>query len=243
MASLARLSLAKRIAGKVGSLLLGVFVVWQLVYIPTASTLQFLPALKTSLEKRPWAKDAASWVPDPQDAGSNRINSLQMACDRYWEASNQPQIWSLFAPNIARDVWFVAVELRWDDPAQEIPSADRFSPPVKLLSENEPADVQAFFRVGHFRIRRYEMAIEVELERKPAWTEAERLNHWRDTIRHKVAKYWDNMRSYLRYRSQYFAWQHPEAPPPRQVMLYVRHYPIPPLEMFHFNGRCLRRLM
>jgi hypothetical protein len=176
---------------------------------------------------------------------------------RWEELTNQPQYWKLFAPYISKDVTFVAVEFRWE----EVPNSARAvhrplaalggsNPlgvltltaaasqrpmpyqPELLLSENEPANPRQFFRAGRFRLRKYESGLDVVLRVKGNESLDRTVDRWRDQIKDKVEKDWDNMLPYLRLRLRDFRACFPERRPPDQVILLVRHYRIPKPEKF-----------
>jgi len=123
-----------RLGQKVNALarvLLGLFILWQLVYLPLVNAFN----LEATLASSRWYE---SWL-------ARGTRSLG-------EATGQEQPWQLFAPNLVEVIPFTVVELFWDEPG---------TPGVALLSDNEPTDRRHFFRVGQFRLRRAETVLEV----------------------------------------------------------------------------------
>jgi hypothetical protein len=98
---------------------------------------------------------------------------------------------------------------------------------ILLYSENEPKDIRRFFRVGKFRIRRFEASIDLSLtsEGKPM---GEIVDSWREAIENKVREDGKAIEAYLRWRLRRFQEEHPDLPVPKQVILWVRVYRVPP---------------
>jgi hypothetical protein len=131
------------------------------------------------------------------------------------DLTGQPQSWSLFAPNVTDYLPFVEVELRWGGGR----------PAVLLLSENEPADRDRFFRLGRFRLRRYESSVDVSpLPGRPFDPAGE---DWRDQVAAAVANRWPHLLAYLRWRLEGFARDRPDLPRPGEVILCVHLFRIP----------------
>jgi hypothetical protein len=98
---------------------------------------------------------------------------------------------------------------------------------IFLRSENEPQDIRHFFRLGKFRLRRFEASIDLALtsDDKPA---DEVVDSWREAIEEKVRQENKIIEAYLRWRLRRFQEENPELPTPKQVILWVRVYRIPP---------------
>jgi hypothetical protein len=219
------------------SIALGLFITFQALFLPLANLLEFQPRLRILLANKPWAKQ---WVSDWLDKKGGVFNALEKADsagERWQELTGQSQRWSLFAPEVADDIWFMGVIIHQNeiDPSKNEDENPSEGYNFTYLSDNEPADPNHFFRIGNFRIRRYEMALEVHLYDYSSKTAEQQAEAWRDDIREKVRKYWDNMEAYLRYRLQCFKRFHPDLPEPRELILTVRHYVIPPPEKSPFR--------
>ena len=195
--------------------LLGLFVVWQLLFLLASNALDALRAVR-------WASADSS-----QPAAAD--GPLSAGLRRWAEWTGQTQQWQLFAPNLADLIPFPAVELRWrrsgtrDEGERDSPGAV-----AVLRSDNEPAERRRFWRLGRFRLRRYESTLEVA----PALRGGEPFDPtgpaWRDTIRERVQQEQRGMRAYLRWRVAEFARRHPDLPPPDEALLLVRLSRIPP---------------
>src|SRR5258708_28335551 len=171
--------------------LLGLFILGQMIFLPVANLLGFLPTLRDNLRNTGWAQALA---PDWLDKKGRAEEILAKANDisqRWQEMTGQPEGWSLFAPDVADDIWFVRVEMNWQDGDSSAPGA-QFQP-ISFISDNEPPDPNHFFRLGHFRIRRYEMAVEVHLFKEENKTPEEPAAHWPAKIPGKGRKDSGNM--------------------------------------------------
>ncbi|MFL5241794.1 MAG: hypothetical protein ACJ8FY_06775 [Gemmataceae bacterium] len=215
------------------AVLLGLFVLGQVIFFLAANLLGFLPTLRDNLQDTAWARALApDWL-DKKGRADEVLIKATAVCQRWQELTGQPENWSLFAPNVSNDIWFVRVEMDWRDSDSSAP--DGALQPVSCFSENEPPDPNRFFRVGRFRIRRYEMTVEAHVYKEADKLPEDRAADWRDTIREKVRKDWDNMQAYLHYRLRRFHEQRPDLPTPRQLVLIVRHYVIPPPSQAPFS--------
>jgi hypothetical protein len=110
----------------------GVFALWQLVFLPAANLIDFVP-------RRPGSPDTGPSLDLYQERGAfTTVEPLQRTAeiagdvlDAWSEVSGQDQGWSLFAPGCPPHSLFQAVELRFADGA-----------PVEFRSRFEPTDLQ-----------------------------------------------------------------------------------------------------
>lgn len=207
---------------------LGLFVVWQLLFLLASNLLSVEDALRAALQKSPPAQRVAPDLFDGTGRAHAGLWAVERLTRRWEELTGQAQNWQLFAPDVADVVAFLAVELRWDDdrlpPGTVAP--DNPPPPVLLLSENEPADPNRFFRLGHYRLRRYESTIDVAPP--PGQPFGPHGEVWAALVERAVREGAGPMRTYLRWRLAAFRREHPALPPPTQAVLCVRLYRIPP---------------
>jgi len=236
----------RRVGRWIARALLGLFVAWQLAFV---LGLNFCEVARRWLDSDKWASRAFPTLTDTQSLARRRFDRLERGFTRWAEFTNQPQSWSLFAPNVWSDIPFVAVEFRWEEePANARTAAGLvgllanpgpFSgasawaataprPPVLVLSDNEPPDVRHYFRIGLFRLRRYESNLDVSLAIDTDKTDEEMADKWRSSIRNRASNEAPAMRAYLEWRWQEYRTAHPEIETPRQVILHVRVYRIPP---------------
>lgn len=156
---------------------------------------------------------------------SKEIRATATLTNAWSQLTGQPQDWSLFAPEVGRDYFFVAVQLQWGDQY----------PPVLLLSDNEPSDLRHYFRVGQFRLRRYEDHLGLILPFQGGRTPAEEALHWIEPIEDKVRREGHRMHAYLRWRLRAYQRTHPDLPSPQQVILLVRQWEAPSPEQRPWN--------
>ena len=201
--------------------LLGVFVVFQLMFIPLANYIKLVPVrmpehqgeIDGDLQTRlpPGAKchepmqsvfDATAWV-----------------CTRWAEVSGQGQCWALFA-GFGERASFPIVELRW-------PEGDHLEP-VRLASHFEPADPTHYFywpepccRIWNYdnRMTLIHFVMTPQLVPDPEIYRQECFNCVRDMRR--------SMSAYLRWKVDRYSSAHPDLPRPETATLIAHILPDP----------------
>lgn len=111
------------------SVLVGLFAAWQLVYLPAANLIAFVPlrpAVPPELIGNPHQERGAFTSVEPLQRTADGIGR---ALEHWSELSGQEQGWSLFAPGPPPYSVFVAAELQWADGGRET-----------LRSRYEPGD-------------------------------------------------------------------------------------------------------
>jgi hypothetical protein len=225
------------------SLGLGLFVLWQLLFLLGANFAEVAEHYQEHYQERAKRTNhRPAWVPeslaprfdqwlDGRGRFHKAVKKTDKIASRWGEFLCQQQRWSLFAPGVWYETAFLAVEIRWDDglPGQQA-LRDSQRPPVYLRSENEPADINRFLRWGRFRLRKYEENLTPELGPASTETPGEARLSWKDRIESKVRDKSDTVLAYLRWRWQQYQQAHPDLPEPNQVILVVRtfHIPAPP---------------
>jgi len=194
--------------------LLGAFVVWQLIFIPTANLLDFFPHRVLSTD------EVTDFREQPADSlpTSPVVNALAGVTDRWAQATGQYQMWWLFAPSFPPQATFATTELRWDD-----------RPSVKLHSRFEPANPQHYCRLpgSNDRLFQYEVHLGLGLVYWDAAAAGPEEAAWREHFRTLVARQSKSMRAYLRWRLAEYQAAHPSEPLPREVILSMRIYRTP----------------
>jgi hypothetical protein len=204
---------------------LGAFIVWQLAYLVG---INFCEVTRHYLSYFTDETDAQPRLLDPKTIEGRGFAQIEQLFTRWDEFSEQPQSWSLFAPNVWSHIPFVVVELRWDDePAGAPAAANAPYPPVVLLSDNEPKDVSRYFRFGLFRLRRFESNIDVGLGIDADKSIEDMQDRWRQNTFERVNDRAIAMRAYLEWRMRRYLAEHPNWETPSQVILRVRVYRIP----------------
>lgn len=233
---------------------LGLFIVWQLWFLLLAN---FVPWAEKAVKEVKQAPALAHFFPKHEDEEEERpaaLRTLVRVTDRWSEATAQPQSWGLFAPNVVSTFGIPVVELRWDDDPLAVTALSRtlaplaaadevqaaalwiaaeqaraapICPPVMLPSDNAPADLRRYFRVGKFRLRRYEGQLDLSQVVPEDKTRGQVVDGWRADLEEKIQKHGAAVRAYLQWRRDGYLRAHPELPPPRQVILYMQPYRIP----------------
>ncbi len=131
--------------------------------------------------------------------------------------TGQEQGWRQFTPAAPTQAAFVAVELEW---------ADR--PPVRIVSESEPADLGQFIRpFGGTRLGGYEGQFTMIGLKEGAAAVQENPERWRDWIAETVSDKARPLRAYLAWRVREFTRAHADQPPVAGAVLFLRIYQIP----------------
>jgi hypothetical protein len=200
------------------SILLGLFVLCQLIFLPLANVMQLvpreMPVQKGEFDIRVQRDGTATNVRPIQDA----INALGTAIDRYGEASGQVQAWSLFAPEFATQSVF---------PSVECVGLDRR---VTIEPKHLPRDPAHYVRwPGPLsRLDSYDYLLAVVYAGYTEPSVAERGNEWRDAVRQRVRDQQRSLESYFRFNLKLFRELHPDRPTPREMILNVIVMPSPP---------------
>jgi hypothetical protein len=202
-------------------LLLGGFVVLQLVYLVAANLLPLFPQhVATTGELTddftfPGRTFKSDYLQTP-------LESANAVTRKYGEATGQMQNWALFAPGIARQATFPVVELEWN--YGQTPRL------LKLTSEFEPADPRHFarFDLSRSRIFNYEFRITQSLWFCTNESLADSPELWQEWLAHRAARQRRSLHAYLRSKVWSHAKEHPAEPLPTAAVLYVRCYPIAP---------------
>ena len=230
---------------------LGLFIFWQLLFLPAANYLAFFPHGQAEEGE---LSDSRS-TPGEADAGpvQSAINLAASITDAWAQLTGQAQAWWLFAPDVPRSATFPIVELRWDDAEESVPFLASLTaapatangiqgvilwsglypapafPPVRLRTVLEPNDLRCYFRPqsSFDRLFHYETRLGLIVSNCDKKTLAENAELWRSAFKERVRRQWRSMRAYLRWYVQHFQQEHPELPPPKQAILTIRIYPIP----------------
>ena len=200
----------------IGRVLLGIFVIWQLVFLITSNLIGFLqdnrtrmlPEVRQSVEVMApgWAeKQGVAW----------EVTETIASLDTEWsQLTGQDQKWALFAPAIARECVFPAIELRWENESQLV------------LSDYEPTDLNSYFRAGSYRLQRYERNLALTLAPLDGETSTKTAERWREEIRAFVTEWTHILDGYIDWRVRQAMQQWPGRTWPREVVLIMRRYHI-----------------
>jgi hypothetical protein len=232
----------------VAQVVLGLFVVWQLVFILATNLLGLFPHGQPEKDE---LTDSRVVPADEVRSGAvqDAVEMASLLTSRWAQLTGQYQAWWLFAPDFPTQATFPLVELRWEDagpPAGALAacaalgvdidlgraalwSAGKPVSAVRLPSVFEPAEPLHYFRPPCSRDRQFHYEIRMGLI-LVTWSEenfAQFPEEWRDAIRERVRRQWKSMRAYLRWRLHEFQREHPDVPAPNEVVLNIRIFLTP----------------
>jgi hypothetical protein len=249
-----------RLAGRA---LLGLFILWQMLFLPAFNLLDGAEGARRDLHEQ--RRQNGSWwrlirrVPGLEplvdewltrggnDGDKGKLGNLiqrPRQVVRWWaQATGQEQGWKLFATDAVDFSAFPSLELRWNAPEAEDGTQlgalaggpvlalcrappRRFHEPVVLGSDNQPADRRHYLRFGGFRRRRIEAQFELDF-RPDGRPGEQRAEGWEQQIRDLMSSEYAETLAFLRWRLTRFQREHPELPPPVQVILRVQTFLIP----------------
>ena len=201
----------------IGQVLLGVFIVWQLIFLAGANLVAFFPHGEPEEVE---LSDSRSMPADASEHGvaQHAIEVVGAVTDRWAHLTGQMQAWWLFAPSFPAQATFPVVELRWDSAAR---------PPVRLASSLEPEDPHAYCRLPGSLDRLFHYEIRLGLVYL-GWDEnLKGFFPWRTIVQERLQRQWRSIRAYVRWRMQQYCELHPDLPPPNEAVLLVHIYRTP----------------
>jgi hypothetical protein len=203
----------------VRSILLGLFVVFQLLYLPLSNLLQLVPREMPAQEGDDIRIQRVGTVTANRPV-QETINGLGTFVDRYGEASGQAQVWSLFADFRNQSIYPI-VEFEFGE------NDERF------LMRNEPvlmrSDPQRYLRwpSPSSRLMSYEFLLAVVYWRYSEQSLEQRGPEWRDAVRDHVQHQQKSLQAYFRFQLATLKRLHPELPEPRAGILKIVIHPSP----------------
>lgn len=201
--------------------LLGGFVVVQLIYLIAANLLPLLPQ-HVAAQGEVTDDFTFSGRTFKSDYLQTPLETATAVTRKYGEATGQMQSWALFAPAIAQQATFPVVELEWN--YGQTPRL------VKLTSQFELADPAHYVRFGlsDSRLFNYEFRITQSLWFCTDEALASDPELWQEWLAHRAGRQQRSLHAYLRWKVWRYAKEHPDEPLPTAAVLYVRCYPIAP---------------
>ncbi len=227
---------------------LGLFILFQLVFLYGSNAMEFLQWLGPKLEGEPkkLVNRVAPRFADEQGHGWAWLDKAETGMRRWMQLTGQDQDWSLFAPTVSKATGFPVVVLLWDEEPPQGPSIPNsrldfdaktgfnfvtpWQPPpdtvVWLPSENAPDDPNNFVKFGKTRVRRYEGQFYMNTLPYDDEPRARPRSRMTGRMRTLMTDAHDPVLKYLEWRMQ--AWQraHPDQPRPKQVLLFESFFRI-----------------
>jgi hypothetical protein len=203
------------------SVLLGLFVAGQLVYLLLSNLIQLvpreLPPPRGELDIRVQREGTATDVRSIQDA----INGLGTAIDRYGELTGQVQAWSLFAPGFGTQSLVPVVECYCSEGSG--------LKQITLSPKTLPDDPEHYFRFpsSYSRLAAYEYLLAVIYLNYSAESLAQRGPEWRAAILDRVRNQQKSLEAYFRWNLRMFQLRYPDRPRPQEMILAVKIIPSP----------------
>jgi hypothetical protein len=210
--------------------LLGILIVWQILFLLGDNALHLLFYAEGITEKK-----QVGAVIDRLGGGFTQGKGHWYEAFyilKRWEGIwNTPQSWRMFSPSVGDYFSFIRVEMRWDDLGPGEKPAPGCRPPVVLKGLNEPDDFDNYVRWGPWRFQRYEdyflgMDFHVRKGEKGERDEtaAEAARRWKKYIQDQFNSEWKTMNVYLNWRWRKYHEEHLDCPKPRQLILSVRTF-------------------
>jgi hypothetical protein len=211
---------------KVTQLLLGVLIIWQLVFILAANlfsiTGSYFPARNNLENGRSTEIGAISarLIAHTVVTGINEVTS------RWAQITGQFQGWSLYAPHVPTQAVFIVTAFRWADDREwrrDDPGMTR-----RISRSEKPENPEHYFRpFGTFRLQGYEANLALVMW---TWDDSAVANDpegWHERLAAHVRKNRKSIQAYLQWQLNSLVKEQPEKPAPKQVFLLARIYRIP----------------
>ena len=203
------------------SVLLGLFVLFQLIYLPLSNLMQLvpreMPEHRGELDIRVQREGTATNQRSIQEA----INGLGTCLDRYGELSGQVQAWSLFAPDFGTQTIYPIAEFEFGE-GQE-----------RFLMRNEPlvlrADPERYLRWPgpNSRLVGSEFLLGVVYWRFSEESLQQRGPEWQKAVREHVRRQQKSLEAWFRLNLAMLKRTHPNLPEPKAGILRVWIHPSP----------------
>jgi len=199
---------------------LGIFVLFQLVYLPLANLIQLLPRemppARGELDSPAQREGTASDVRPIQEA----INGMGTAVDHWGELSGQTQRWSLFAPDVSRQSCFPVMKFYCVGP-------DEFA--TATFKPDIAAEPDHYIRLPSppCRLYAYESLLAVVFGNFNEQSLAEHPEQWRQAIRERTLRQQKSLEAYFRWNLDLFKKRYPDEPAPVEMVLRVLIIPAP----------------
>jgi len=201
---------------------LGLFVLLQLVYLPLANFIQFVP--------RPMPEATGEFDMHMQREGTttsivpiqNAINAVSDVIDRYGELTGQAQAWSLFAPDFPKQSVF---------PVLEVYQAEGFvTTQTTYGSKLRPKDLNHYFRWPSplSRFASYDYLHAVIYANFTPESYAEHPREWRQAVFDRVRQQQKSIMASFQLTAKFQREVAPGSPPPTSLVLSIEIIPSPP---------------
>jgi hypothetical protein len=199
--------------------LIGLFALWQLVFVPLTNLLEFVPLRPTRYDTDPPIETTQRW------GRFTDIEALQWTTEAaafvlvgWAEATGQDQGWNMFTPGFPPYTVVPAVEFRFPDGATDRVSS-RFEPP-------DPANPRPRPPLLHDREFNFEANIVMLAWDCHPKTLAEQPDRWR-RLPERVRENESLLTRWLSWKTRQYQAAHPHRAGPVEVVLLLRYLPTP----------------
>jgi hypothetical protein len=203
------------------SIFLGLFVIFQVVYLPLANLMQLAP------REMPPKKGELNVHVQRDGAVGNRwlqegINAMGSALDRWSELSGQSQFWSLFAPDFDKQSIFPVVEFNSFNERQRAHTI--------IPSKRIPTNFDHYFRWpgSSSRPASYEFLLVSVYSSYTTESLEAHGKEWRDAVFERVREQQRSLKAYFTLQMRLLRTTSKDIPDPDEVILSVRVIPSPP---------------
>lgn len=199
--------------------LVGLFALWQIVFIPLANAWEWLPRRPTPADDYPERSTTQRWGrftdSDFVQGASERAGDVFA----FWaELTGQDQGWNMFTPDFPPHTVVPVAELRFaDGTAARVES--RFSPAA-------PERPGMRWPLIHDREFNYEANITMMGWHATPEAVANRPDHWRG-LPERVRENQELISHWLKWKANVYRRANPDAPAPTEVVLVFRYIPTP----------------
>jgi hypothetical protein len=229
---------------------LGLFILFQLAFLVVSNAVGFIRSAGPEHFKDDPKRLINRLAPNFADSEGHIwawTEKVEADTRRWMQLTGQDQDWALFS-SASKATGFPVLLLLWDDAPANGPSipgskldynakdgfhfVTPFDPPavnpnvVWLPSENAPLDPNDFVKFGAFRMRRYEGEFYVDAQPYEDEPRADAEGRMTRRMKKLVADSHDPALRYMQSRLNKWRRQHPDQPPPKQVLLFERFYRI-----------------
>jgi hypothetical protein len=198
------------------SVLLGVFIIWELVYLPAANFIKLLPVRQAPHKGE--LDDEVQIPADESASGPAQVvrDGAAAVLSRWGELTGQAQGWALFAPTFGHQASLPAVGFGG----------------TTFHSSFKPVDPHVYFRTPwpSCRLFNYEYRLALLYWRWTPESYREHPEEWRQAAVRRVRWQHRSMLAYMRWRLDKYLRRNPKAVAPTVVGLYAELIPSPPPE-------------
>ncbi|MBI1829995.1 MAG: hypothetical protein HYR84_00930 [Planctomycetes bacterium] len=219
-------------------MLLGLFILLQLALLLLSNVVSFLKTASTELSGHV-APDAI----DKKGHAWKWLEHIDHNLAKWAQLSGQEQDWRLFAPTVTKAIAFPCVLLLFDDALGDgagVGAAMQFDAlngfhfdlskstrrKILLPSDNEPADMTNYLRVGKGRLRRLEDVLQAATRGTPGDSREQAAARASENVESLRDQYQELALAYVKQRVQRWKAAHPDEPMPRQAILGQRSFRI-----------------